>query len=91
MQSASVVPYPLVVIEWWDAVDLAGWKKVEKLKEKEAPLMFTQGWLVAENDTTLWIAGTVDKDDPNVVSQVGGIPRSFVKSMVYVGGDGARG
>lgn len=83
MQSA---PWPFVEIEWLDAVDLSGWKNVKKLKARHAPKMVTRGFLVAENDTTLWVATTYDIEDPCVVSSVGGIPRGFVTGMKVIDG-----
>ncbi len=75
--------YPLVCVQWLDAVALQGWCTLQDCQDVALDTVETVGYVVHRDSARIVVAGTVGKD--NSFNNVIAIPRSWVVEMRYLG------
>jgi hypothetical protein len=75
--------YPLVRIEWTDAVNGNGWMCKDDIKQHHALPCVSEGRLIEKNKNEVKITGTIAEDGDFIGYQI--IPRGMVKSIKVIG------
>jgi hypothetical protein len=69
-----------VLIKWFDAVSFDPWEEIPEAKLIEPHTIHSLGWLLAEDDRKIVIAGSWDIEREGVAS-VWSIPKSWLLDM----------
>ena len=59
----AVIKYPIVSISWRDSGIIDEWVAIKDILSNPIPICNTVGYLISENDETLFLAGTIESED----------------------------
>lgn len=72
--------FPIVVVEWRDAIHSAGqWESIEDQTD-ELPLIYSAGFLVKKTRSKIIVCAAVDPASGHMAGEIT-IPRSMVQSI----------